>query len=100
MGIEQRVAFVALFLGRQLEYVYEIVELIPGERLSCSPTASPSLCARPTLKPVGGGQTRMTAAQLGPAERLRSLRRQGDGFGHAQRHDEGSRSTQALLEFR
>jgi uncharacterized membrane protein len=33
LGIGSRIAFKAFFLGRELAYVYEIVEYIPGERL-------------------------------------------------------------------
>lgn len=33
MGVGSRLAFVARFLGRRLEYVYEVVELEPGRRL-------------------------------------------------------------------
>src|SRR6476469_9543289 len=32
-GVGSRLAFVARFLGRRIEYVYEVVELVPGERL-------------------------------------------------------------------
>jgi uncharacterized membrane protein len=34
MGIGSRFEFVAQFLGRRLEYVYEVVEYVPGKRLA------------------------------------------------------------------
>jgi uncharacterized membrane protein len=36
-----RVAFVARFLGRRLAYIYEVVELVPGERLVMSTQEGP-----------------------------------------------------------
>jgi uncharacterized membrane protein len=33
LAVGSRIAFTAQFLGRRLEYVYEVVESVPGERL-------------------------------------------------------------------
>jgi carbon monoxide dehydrogenase subunit G len=33
VSVGGRIAFVASFLGRRLEYTYEVAELVPGERL-------------------------------------------------------------------
>ena len=59
-------AFVAMFLGRKLEYVYEIVEHVPGERLVMQSGGKPfPMRTTYTWEPVGDGQTRMTLRNSG-----------------------------------
>src|SRR4051794_6213049 len=41
LAVGTRVAFVAAFLGRRLEYTYEVRELVPGERLVMSTAQGP-----------------------------------------------------------
>jgi uncharacterized protein YndB with AHSA1/START domain len=41
LGVGSRLAFVARFLGRRLGYTYEIVDLVPGERLIMRTTQGP-----------------------------------------------------------
>jgi hypothetical protein len=41
VAVGSRVAFVAKFLGRQLAYTYEVLELVPGSRLVMSTAEGP-----------------------------------------------------------
>jgi uncharacterized membrane protein len=57
--------FVARFLGRRLEYTYEIVEFVPGERLVMRTQQGPfPMETTYTWAPAGGG-TRMTLRNRG-----------------------------------
>jgi uncharacterized membrane protein len=41
LGVGSRLAFVARFLGRRLAYTYEIVDFVPGERLTMRTAEGP-----------------------------------------------------------
>lgn len=64
--VGSRLAFVARFLGRRLEYTYEIVALAPGERLVMRTAQGPfPMETTYTWAPVSAGATRMTLRNRG-----------------------------------
>lgn len=89
LHVGSQVAFAARFLGRSLEYTYEIVELVPGERLVMRTAQGPfpmettyawartaSGGTRMTLRNRGepAGFSKLVAPLMGPAVRRANRR--------------------------
>lgn len=61
LRLGSRIRFHASFLGRQLDYTYEIVEFTPGEQVAMSTTDGPlPMNTIYTWRPVGDRVTHMT----------------------------------------
>lgn len=64
--VGSRLAFRARFLGRQLAYTYEVVDLVPGHRLVMRTAQGPfPMETTYTWDALGVGQTRMTLRNRG-----------------------------------
>jgi uncharacterized protein YndB with AHSA1/START domain len=85
LAVGSRVAFVARFLGRRLEYTYEIRDYTPGERLVMSTAQGPfPMETTYTWADAPSGGTRMTLrnrgepagfARVGASMMARSMRK-------------------------
>ena len=66
VALGSRMDFVARFLGRRLSYTYEVVELVPGERLAMRTADGPfPMETTYTWEPAGDAGTRMTLRNRG-----------------------------------
>jgi uncharacterized membrane protein len=66
LQLGSKVAFKAQFLGKQLSYVYQIVEYIPGEKLEMKTADGPfPMETTYTWETVDGNSTRMTLRNKG-----------------------------------
>lgn len=66
VAVGARMAFVARFLGRRLAYTYEVVELVPGERLVMRTAQGPfPMETTYTWASTPTGATRMTLRNRG-----------------------------------
>ena len=66
IALGSKLAFTASFLGRQLQYVYEVVELVPGRRLAMRTSDGPfPMETIYTWEPLEDGGTRMILRNRG-----------------------------------
>ncbi len=66
LEVGSRLAFVAQFLGRRLAYTYEVLELVPDERLVMRTAEGPfPMETTYTWEAVGEAETRMTLRNRG-----------------------------------
>ena len=99
--VGSQVAFVATFLGRRLSYTYEIVELVPGERLVMRTSEGPFPMENDLhVGDDAGGLHPHDSSESRYADWVLSMGGPVDGPGDAPRQREGPRLSEGLTRRR
>ena len=74
LAVGSRMRFVAGFLGRRLEYTYEVTELVPGERLTMTTSSGPfPMTTEYRFVAAGAGRTIVTLRNHGAPQGFGSV---------------------------
>jgi hypothetical protein len=74
VAVGSRLAFIAAFLGRESDYIYEVTELVPGERFVMSRAEGPfPMQTVYSWEDTSAGGTRMTLLSSGQPRGLSLL---------------------------
>ena len=93
LSVGSQHSFVASFLGRRLAYTYEVIEHVPGSRLTMSTQEGPFPMQTTYVWEDAPGGTRMTLRNRGEPSGFFEGRRPGAGAGHAPGEPEGRRGS-------
>jgi uncharacterized membrane protein len=94
-----RMAFVARFLGKRLEYTYEVTELVPGNKLVMRTAEGPfPMETTYTWEDAGPGATRMTLRNRGEPRGFAALAAPLMGAAMRRENEKDLARLKALLE--
>jgi hypothetical protein len=101
LAVGSRLRFTAKFLGRTLEYTYEVREHVPGERFVMSTAQGPfPMETTYTFEDAGDGRTRMTLRNAGEPSGFAAILRRVMSGAIRRANTKDLRRLKALLEAR
>jgi len=99
LGIGSKLLFSAHFLGRRLDYTYEVVELAPGRRLVMRTAEGPfPMETTYTWEPLPDRRTRMTLRNRGEAAGFSKIAAPLMGAAMRRANSKDLRTLKAILE--
>jgi uncharacterized protein YndB with AHSA1/START domain len=101
LQVGSRFAFVARFLGRRLEYTYEVIDFVPNERLVMRTAEGPfPMQTTYTWQAVADGETRMTLRNRGEPSGFSTLAAPLLAAAMRRANEKDLRNLRAILEGR
>jgi uncharacterized membrane protein len=99
LAVGSRVAFVAQFMGRRLAYTYEIIALVPGEKLVMRTAEGPfPMQTEYSWESMPDGGTRMTLRNHGDPKGFAALAAPFLGFAMRRANQKDLQRLKSLLE--